>query len=230
MSKEPAFLFYPNDWLGGTMYLTFEQKGAYLEILLMQVSIGRFTEEQVKQVLNTSYSSVWKILKPKFLTDGTFFWNEKMDRVLESRRTFTESRRNNRLGKVKIKTSEKLVKKTRKTLVKLVGNGNGNTNGIGNLGKSENPLFELPEKKHELQILVETLPNVLKLKSQLSFLDSVDLEKKHGMDLVKDVLLAMDNYKPLVKNNLSVYLTCNNWCNRRKKEKKPKSAQEAWGS
>ena len=124
MSKEPAFLFYPNDWLGGTMYFTFEQKGCYLDLLLLQVSTGKFTESQAKQVLNTSYSSVWDIIKSKFLTDGTYFWNEKMAKVLEARKSFTESRRNNRLGKTKTK---KLKKNTRKTLVKLVGIGDGNT-------------------------------------------------------------------------------------------------------
>jgi len=26
MSKDPAFLFYPNDYIGGTMGMTFEEK------------------------------------------------------------------------------------------------------------------------------------------------------------------------------------------------------------
>ena len=27
MAKDPAFLFYPGDWLGGTMGMTLEEKG-----------------------------------------------------------------------------------------------------------------------------------------------------------------------------------------------------------
>jgi uncharacterized protein YdaU (DUF1376 family) len=36
MAKDPAFLFYPTDWLGGTMGMTFEQKGAYMNFLMLQ--------------------------------------------------------------------------------------------------------------------------------------------------------------------------------------------------
>lgn len=126
MAKDPAFLFYANDWAGGTGTFTFEQKGCYLELLLIQFQNGKFTEEDVKQVINTSYSSVWPKIKHKFETDGTYYWHHKMKEVIEKRHSFTESRRNNRLGKFKDTTSDKQVNNTRKTLVKLVGNGNGN--------------------------------------------------------------------------------------------------------
>lgn len=87
--------------MGGTQYFTFEQKGAYLELLILQFNHGKFTESQVQQVLNTSYSNVWSIVKDKFKTDGTYYWNERMEIVKEERRLFVESRRNNRLGKKK---------------------------------------------------------------------------------------------------------------------------------
>ena len=38
MAKDPAFLFYPGDWIGGTMGMTFEEKGAYMEILMMAIA------------------------------------------------------------------------------------------------------------------------------------------------------------------------------------------------
>ena len=60
MGKDPAFLFYPNDWLGGTMGMTFEQKGAYMELLMMQFNQGQFTEAQAKQVLSICLS-IWKM-------------------------------------------------------------------------------------------------------------------------------------------------------------------------
>ncbi len=100
MAKDFSFPFYVNNWIGGTSYLSFEQKGAYLELLLLQFNHGKFKESQVKQVLNISYSCVWPEIQHKFITDGTFFWNEKMETVKEERRLYVESRRNNRLGKV----------------------------------------------------------------------------------------------------------------------------------
>lgn len=36
MTKSPAFLFYPGDWLGGTLGMTLEEKGAYMELLILQ--------------------------------------------------------------------------------------------------------------------------------------------------------------------------------------------------
>jgi len=40
MAKDPAFLFYPNDYIGGTMGMTFEEKGAYIELLMLQFNIS----------------------------------------------------------------------------------------------------------------------------------------------------------------------------------------------
>jgi len=123
MAKDPAFLFYTNDWLGGTMYFNLEQKGAYLSLLLLQFAEGKFTTVQAQQVLNTSYSSVWPAIASKFVTDGVYFWNEKMATVREQRKAFTDSRRKNRLKR-------DIPNNTSKTLVELVGNGNGNTNTV----------------------------------------------------------------------------------------------------
>ena len=54
MAKDPAFLFYPNDWLGGTMGMTFEEKGAYMELLMMQFNRGHMTShmEDVNENVN----------------------------------------------------------------------------------------------------------------------------------------------------------------------------------
>lgn len=99
MAKDPAFLFYPSDWIGGTMYLNFEQKGAYFELLMLQFNKGKFTESHAKQVLNICFSSVWPTIKEKFQTDGLYFWNERLDVEKEKRKSFCESRRSNKIPK-----------------------------------------------------------------------------------------------------------------------------------
>lgn len=99
MSKDPAFLFYPGDWLGGTMGMTFEQKGCYLELLIMQFNSGKFTETQAQHILSTCFASVWHSIKHKFSTDGSFFWNERLLEEVQKRKDFGESRRINALGK-----------------------------------------------------------------------------------------------------------------------------------
>jgi hypothetical protein len=93
MSKDPAFLFYPGDWLGGTMGMSFEQKGCYLELLMMQFNNGRFTEAQAKQVLSVCFDYAWPTLKVKFNSDGTYYWNNRLQEEIEKRKSFIESRR-----------------------------------------------------------------------------------------------------------------------------------------
>ncbi len=98
MAKDPAFLFYPGDWLGGTMGMTFEQKGCYLELLVYQFHSGRFTEAQAKQVLSICFSDVWPILRKKFAIDGDSFFNTRLDEEINKRQKFSNSRRINALG------------------------------------------------------------------------------------------------------------------------------------
>lgn len=121
MSKDPAFLFYPDDYLGGTMGMTYEMKGAYIDLLIFQFHNYHFTEAQVKQVLSICFANVWEVVKNKFKTEGEnneFFYNERLRFEVNKRQAFSESRRNNALHK----------KSTSKAYAKHMGNGNRNRN------------------------------------------------------------------------------------------------------
>jgi len=95
MAKDPAFLFYPNDYIGGTMGMSFEEKGCYMELLMMQFNQGKFTEAQAKQVLSICFNVAWPKIKNKFKSNGDLFWNVRLQEEIEKRRKFTESRRSN---------------------------------------------------------------------------------------------------------------------------------------
>jgi uncharacterized protein YdaU (DUF1376 family) len=95
MAKDPAFLFYTGDWLQGTMGMSFEEKGAYLELLVFQFNVGKFSLAQAKQVLSICSASVFEKVIQKFDTDGTFFWKQRLTDEIERRKKFSESRRNN---------------------------------------------------------------------------------------------------------------------------------------
>jgi len=47
MAKDPAFLFYANDFDSKTKFFSHEQVGMYLRLLIAQFQIGRLTQEQV---------------------------------------------------------------------------------------------------------------------------------------------------------------------------------------
>lgn len=96
MSKDPAFLFYPNDYIGGTMGMTFEEKGAYMDLLMMQFNRGHMTEHMIGQIVG----QLWDTIKDKFIKDSEGLWyNVRLEEEQNKRKAFTESRRNNIDGK-----------------------------------------------------------------------------------------------------------------------------------
>jgi len=95
MAKDPAFLFYPNDYLGGTMGMTFEEKGAYIELLMLQFNRGHMTEHMIGHTVGR----LWKNIKDKFTQDSTGLWyNVRLDEEKSKRIAFSQSRRNNIKG------------------------------------------------------------------------------------------------------------------------------------
>ena len=96
MAKDPAFLFYPGDWLGGTLGMTFEEKGAYMELLMLQFNRGHMTKDMIGQVVG----QLWVTLQDKFIQDADGLWyNVRLDDEKEKRKKFVSSRKNNKSGK-----------------------------------------------------------------------------------------------------------------------------------
>lgn len=125
--KDPAFLFYPGDWLGGTMGMTLEEKGAYLELLMLQFNNGKFTEAYAERMIGIRFTQIWEILKNKFNTDGIYFWNKRLGFEIEKRKNYCESRRQSVLKRDR--SSDKKTERTlcvRKTYVKHMENENEN--------------------------------------------------------------------------------------------------------
>jgi uncharacterized protein YdaU (DUF1376 family) len=94
--KDPAFLFYPNDYIGGTMGMTFEEKGAYIELLMLQFNRGHMTSLMAGQIVG----QLWVKIQDKFKIDENgLYYNERLDLEIEKRKSFVQSRFNNLLGK-----------------------------------------------------------------------------------------------------------------------------------
>jgi uncharacterized protein YdaU (DUF1376 family) len=95
MAKDPAFLFFPNDYIGGTMGMSFEEKGAYIELLMMQFNRGHMTEHMIRQTVG----QLWDTIKVKFIQDEKgLYYNKRLEEEQIKRKEFTNSRRNNLLG------------------------------------------------------------------------------------------------------------------------------------
>ena len=99
MAKDPAFLFYPGDYVSGTMGMTFEEKGAYMDLLMLQFNRGHMNTHMIQHTIG----HLWEQVKCKFIQDDEGLWyNVRLDFEKEKRKTFTESRRNNMKPKDKL--------------------------------------------------------------------------------------------------------------------------------
>ena len=98
--KDPAFLFYPNDYLGGTLGMTFEEKGAYIELLMVQFNRGHMTKHMIGQILGQSMDKIWSNIEVKFkIDDSGYYYNERLEIEQNKRKAYSDSRRNNKEGK-----------------------------------------------------------------------------------------------------------------------------------
>ena len=100
MAKDPAFLFYPGDYVSGTMGMTFEEKGAYMDLLMLQFNRGHMNMHMIQHTVG----HLWEQVKCKFIQDDEGLWyNVRLDIEKDKRKIFTESRRNNIKSKSKAK-------------------------------------------------------------------------------------------------------------------------------
>lgn len=149
--KDPAFLFYPNDYIGGTMGMTFEEKGAYIELLMLQFNVGHMSDKLIHQLVG----DIWSNVCHKFKKDDEGLWfNERLEYEQTRRNRYTESRKNNRCGITKDfrYTHESDMNKTCVYIIKDL-----DTNYI-KIGASVNPKNRLStiksrQNKNNLQLL-----------------------------------------------------------------------------
>jgi uncharacterized protein YdaU (DUF1376 family) len=96
MAKDPRFNFYPDNWSGGTRRMTFEQKGAYMELIMLNFycfsdGLMGFTEDEALNALvhATAPAEMWDFLKQKFQTDGKIFWSARMKKEFEKAQNYS---------------------------------------------------------------------------------------------------------------------------------------------
>ena len=76
--------------------MSFEEKGAYIELLIMQFTRGHMTEHMIGREVG----HLWDGIKDKFIQDENGLWyNKRLDDEKEKRKNYVNSRTNNKLGK-----------------------------------------------------------------------------------------------------------------------------------
>ena len=85
MSKDPAFLFYPADFLVGVSDLTMEERGQYITLLCLQHSKGRLSEKNIKVAIG----SVSPDVLAKFTKDEDgCYYNIRLETEIVKRERF----------------------------------------------------------------------------------------------------------------------------------------------
>lgn len=199
MAKDPAFLFYTNDFSTGTQFLTDEQLGKYLRLLMAQHQHGRLTEKQVLFICKSYDNDI--LIKFK-KDDNHMFFNERLEEEIFKRKKFTESRSNNKSGRkkaLKPVLNNNSIKNEEESYDLSYDNHMENRNRNKNKGliKKEKP------KKEE--------PIYRSFKHLTLYQHEFDkLFMNYTKEEIDTTLDAIENHKNN-KNYTSLYLTANNW-------------------
>jgi uncharacterized protein YdaU (DUF1376 family) len=81
MAKDPAFLFYPSDFLTGTMFMSNEQVGIYIRLLCSQHQHGGI----IDKISFNSLVGNNEIVRTKFIESDLGFYNVRLMEVMELR-------------------------------------------------------------------------------------------------------------------------------------------------
>jgi len=95
MAKDPAFLFYSNDFLSGTYTFTDEQVGKYIRLLCLQHQKGTLSENEMLCICGRYDAHIFS----KFIKTDEGYFNARLKEESDKRKKYSESRRNNKLGK-----------------------------------------------------------------------------------------------------------------------------------
>lgn len=92
MTENPAFLFYSNDFLEGTLILPMEDRGKYITLLCYMHAHGRLREDVVKQLTGKMSAK----LRSKFNVDEHGLWyNKRLEKEIRNRQKFVYTRQQN---------------------------------------------------------------------------------------------------------------------------------------
>jgi len=93
MAKDPAFLFYSQDFYMGTIDMTAEQVGHYIRLMCLQHSKGRLSRALMTATMGGMLDEV---VASKFTVDDKgCYYNERLENEMLKRNAYTESRRRN---------------------------------------------------------------------------------------------------------------------------------------
>lgn len=209
--KSPAFKLYVESFVMGTLEMTSEQIGGYILLLCYQWDKGFIPKDksQIKAVAKISEENVEIILR-KFSEFEGGFRNERLEIEREKQKRFSKTQSSKGLQGGRPKSQTKAKVKPNESQTKA-----GDKPSISISSITTNVVIYT----HPLIEFSKSLKRVSKMEDQLTEKEAISLINKFGDQETRKTLLNMDNYKPLIKKNTSVYRTCGNWITRDRENK-----------
>jgi uncharacterized phage protein (TIGR02220 family) len=90
--KDPAVLFYPESYIVGTRFMTYEQKGKYMDLLCFQHQQGHLSEEDMLAICGEYDARIFS--KFEIDDEGKYF-NRRMEIEKEKRQRYTSAMKAN---------------------------------------------------------------------------------------------------------------------------------------
>lgn len=93
--KDPAFLFYSNDFYAGTRMMLPEERACYIDLMIYQHQYG-YIPDDMKRVLmycsGIDEATLKAVLLAKFKHSDKGWYNERLSQVIEKRETYSKER------------------------------------------------------------------------------------------------------------------------------------------
>jgi len=194
MAKDPAFLFYPNDFTVGTQFFSNEQVGIYVRILCAQHQHGHLSKSQIQRLCNgISNSDDLEEVLNKFKQDSEGkYYNERLDDEILKRRKHSDKQREN---------------------AKMRWHKNGNANAMPL--ENENEIEIEIENKNDKKIY-RKFDHLKITQAEFNLLN-----KDYSKDKIDSVLDSIQNYRAN-KKYVSLYLTAVKWLKKESKSNENK--------
>ena len=178
--KDPAFLFYSNDFLSGTMLMTDEEIGQYIKLLCLQHQKGHLKEKEMLSICKTYNENIFSKFKKD--EEGNYY-NERLEYEANKRKAYSESRRNNR----KKKTYEEDMKNICNTYEEHMENENININKNIILNKDNRKRGSKGKKEEEKIHFAEFV--------SMTNAEYEKLISTYGKNTADQCIEKLDNYK-----------------------------------
>jgi uncharacterized protein YdaU (DUF1376 family) len=136
MGKDPALLWYPSDWSSGTALFTFEEKGAYMTLLMAQFESYSLSLDDIKHLLGLKFDTIWGRICHKFQQDEDGkYYQHRIREEKEKRVNYTNSRKKNLM---KPHMESHMVKHMENRNRNIITNTTNTTNNTNIHGEVEN--------------------------------------------------------------------------------------------